>query len=360
MPFLGKERHDITHTYTRHSVTIQERKETPSETAHYKKAGVDVDRGDALVDWLQSLPPDKNPQAKNLLGGIGGFAALFRLDISKYKKPVLVSSTDGVGTKVKLASYFKNFDGVGQDLVAMCVNDLITCGATPLFFLDYYATGKLQLEEAKPFLASVRKACQESECLLIGGETAEMPGVYRDGDFDCAGFAVGVVDEDNILGPKRVRVGDIAIGIASSGFHSNGFSLLRKVFEEDLDKWRDVLLTPTHLYAKLATELYSKNLVNAMANITGGGIENIPRVMPENTKMKLKLWSLPPAFQEVQKRTGMSHTEMLKTLNCGLGFVLFVDPKNVTAAQGVAEKCGFKSFEIGQVESGQGEARVES
>lgn len=330
------------------------------EVLDYKKSGVDVERGDSLVDWLKALPPDRNPNARNLIGGIGGFAALFKLDTQKYKRPVLVSSTDGVGTKVKLATHFKKFDTVGQDLVAMCVNDLVTCGAAPLFFLDYYATGKLELDDAKPFLLSVRKACQDSDCLLIGGETAEMPGVYRDGDFDCAGFAVGVVEEDQILGPVRVRVGDVAIGLESSGFHSNGFSLLRKVFERDLDQWRDTLLTPTHLYARVALALHERKLVQAMANITGGGIENIPRVMPENTKLRLKEWAFPRAFQEVQARTGMTRKQMLGTLNCGLGFVLFVRPGDAAAAHDVARSHGFKPFELGFVEPAQGEAHVEA
>ncbi|MEQ1878464.1 MAG: phosphoribosylformylglycinamidine cyclo-ligase [Bdellovibrionia bacterium] len=321
---------------------------------NYKKAG-----GDALVDWLKSQPADRGPQSKNLLDGIGGFAALFKLDLTKYKKPVLVSSTDGVGTKVKLASYFKSFDGVGQDLVAMCVNDLICCGGTPLFFLDYYATGKLQLEEAKAFLGSVRRACQESDCLLIGGETAEMPGVYHDGDFDCAGFAVGVVDEDRVIGAQKVQVGDIAIGVSSSGFHSNGFSLIRKVFAEDLDKWRDVLMKPTNLYARLAMELHSKDLVHAMANITGGGIENIPRVMPEGTKLRLKHWDWPAEFLEVQKRTKMTKEEMLRTLNCGLGFVLVAPSENSAAVKLSVVSHGFKAFELGVIERGEGEARVE-
>jgi phosphoribosylformylglycinamidine cyclo-ligase len=339
-------------------VSIQESK-PGRDPLDYKKSGVDVDRGDALVDWLSSLPEERSPLKRNVIGGIGGFAALFRLETKSFKSPVLVSSTDGVGTKVKLASQFKSFDGVGQDLVAMCVNDLVTCGAQPLFFLDYYATGRLQLDEAKAFLTSVRRACEESQCLLVGGETAEMPGVYHDGDFDCAGFSVGIVDEEKILGPARVRPGNVAIGISSSGFHSNGYSLLRRVFESDLENWKDCLLTPTHLYVKVALELTRHGLVNAMAHITGGGIENIPRVMPKDTFLKLARWEWPAPFKEVQKRTGMSDPEMFKTLNCGIGFVVFANEENKKQTVGVIEKCGFKAFELGRVESAPGEARVE-
>jgi phosphoribosylformylglycinamidine cyclo-ligase len=341
-------------------VTVHQPSSKPEAGAlDYKKSGVDIDRGDALVDWLKGLPPQKSEKTRNLVGGIGGFAALYRLDSAKYKKPVLVSSTDGVGTKVKLANHFKNFDGVGQDLVAMCVNDLITCGATPLFFLDYYATGKLELSDAKSFLFSVRKACDESECLLIGGETAEMPGVYRDGDFDCAGFAVGIVEEDEILGPKRVRISDRVIGVSSSGFHSNGYSLLRKVFEADLPKWEQVLMTPTNLYVKLASELNSKKQVNAMAHITGGGVYNIPRVMPENTKVRLKDWPWPEPFIEVQKRTKLSRDEMLKTLNCGIGLVLFVSEPSFNSVTQTISRLGFNHFDLGVVEKSEGEACVE-
>ena len=200
----------------------------------YKQAGVDVAAGDALVDWLKSTNPKKFPHQDKIVSGIGGFAALFRADFSKMKEPCLVSCTDGVGTKVKLAAEFGRYREVAQDLVAMCVNDMVCCGAQPLFFLDYYATGKLQLDAAKDFLSGVRDACHESDCALIGGETAEMPGVYHEKDFDCAGFAVGVVDKPEALGPHRVKVGDRLLGLASSGFHSNGYSLLRKVFAEDL------------------------------------------------------------------------------------------------------------------------------
>jgi phosphoribosylformylglycinamidine cyclo-ligase len=313
----------------------------------YKTAGVDVEAGDQLVDWLKESAPKTSPHAERLVSGIGGFAAVFRAGFPEMKKPCLVASTDGIGTKVKLASQFGKFDTVGQDLVAMCVNDLVCCGAQPLFFLDYYATGKLELEDAKAFLGGVRKACHESGAALIGGETAEMPGVYRGRDFDAAGFSVGIVDEENTLGPHRVSIGDKVIGVSSSGFHSNGYSLLRRVFENDLEKWSDLLLTPTHLYATVVLDLHKKNLLNAVANITGGGTENIPRVMPKGTILPLVDWSWPEAFVEVQDRTGMSRTEMLKTLNCGIGLALIVSGEKAAEVEKLVQEHGYKTYSLG-------------
>ncbi|MES2854260.1 MAG: phosphoribosylformylglycinamidine cyclo-ligase [Bdellovibrionota bacterium] len=316
---------------------------------NYKSSGVDVEAGDSLVDWLKESSPKTTPHADRLVSGIGGFAAIFRAGFPEMKKPCLVSSTDGVGTKIKLASQFETYEGVGQDLVAMCVNDLVCCGAKPLFFLDYYATGKLELEAARSFLAGVRKACHDSECALIGGETAEMPGLYHGKDFDAAGFSVGIVDEDRILGAHRVKPGFKVIGIESSGFHSNGFSLLRKVFETELDKWRDLLMRPTHLYARVAMELNDQDLVAAIANITGGGMENIPRVMPKGTVLPLIDWAWPPEFGEVQDRSGLSREEMLKTLNCGIGLVLIVDPANVAKVETIVAKHKYKTYSLGTI-----------
>ena len=316
----------------------------------YKTAGVDVEAGDQLVEWLKDSAPKTSPHAERLVSGIGGFAAVFRAGFPEMKKPCLVASTDGIGTKVKLASQFGRFDTVGQDLVAMCVNDLVCCGAQPLFFLDYYATGKLELEAAKQFLGGVRKACHASGAALIGGETAEMPGVYHGRDFDAAGFSVGIVDEDNTLGPHRVSVGDRVIGVSSSGFHSNGFSLLRKVFEGDLEKWKDVLLTPTHLYPSVVLELHKKGLVRAVANITGGGMENIPRVLPKGVFLPLIDWAWPQPFIEVQDRTGMSRTEMLKTLNCGIGLALVVKPDAVAETERIVQSHGYKTTPLGTLQ----------
>jgi phosphoribosylformylglycinamidine cyclo-ligase len=316
---------------------------------NYKTSGVDVEAGDQFVDWLQTPASSKVPHADKIISGIGGFASVFRLGFPEIKKPCLVSSTDGVGTKVKLASQFQSYHGVGQDLVAMCVNDLVCCGAQPLFFLDYYASGKLDLEAAKSFLQGVREACHTSGCALIGGETAEMPGVYHGRDFDAAGFAVGIVDEDKILGASRVEIGDQVIGVSSSGFHSNGFSLLREVFAQDLEEWKDRLLIPTHLYADLVLGLNKESLLNAVANITGGGMENIPRVLPKGTTLPLIDWAWPEPFVVVQDRSGMSRIEMLKTLNCGVGLALVVSAVHAARVEEQVQKKGFKTMRLGKV-----------
>lgn len=318
----------------------------------YKKAGVDTEAGDALVDWLSAEDEKKSikiPHQDRIVSGIGGFASLFRANFPEMESPCLVTCTDGVGTKVKIASKYNSYAGVGQDLVAMCVNDLICTGGQPLLFLDYYATGKLELEKAKEFLSGVKKACQQSDCALVGGETAEMPGVYSDGDFDCAGFSVGVVDEKKRLGPERVQSGDLLIGVSSSGFHSNGYSLLRKVFEKDMDQWQEVLLTPTALYVQVAKEVFQSCQVHAAAHITGGGIDNIPRVLPAHLKMNLKKWFWPEAFKEVQKRTDMSDAKMLSTLNCGLGFVFVAPASEKEKIVRLIEKHNFKYIDVGEV-----------
>jgi phosphoribosylformylglycinamidine cyclo-ligase len=322
-----------------------------SKSIDYKSSGVDVVAGDALVDWLQVDDQKvRQPHAERIVSGIGGFASLFRADFPQMKKPCLVTCTDGVGTKVKLAAQYEKFDGIGQDLVAMCVNDLICTGGEPLLFLDYYATGKLNLNDAKAFLSSVRKACLESDCALVGGETAEMPGVYHQKDFDCAGFAVGVVDEEKTLGAHRVQKGDCLIGVASSGFHSNGYSLLRKVFENDMDQWADELLKPTALYVKLSKALKKEVEVHALAHITGGGIENIPRVLPENVKWIKKDWPWPEAFREVQRRTQMTDEKMLETLNCGVGLVVILSPSQKAVAEKVINGQGFQFYDLGVLE----------
>lgn len=318
----------------------------------YKKAGVDVEAGDALVDWLTESSKDssqKKPHQNRVVSGIGGFASLFRIQFPEMKKPCLITCTDGVGTKVKLASHYQDYSSVGQDMVAMCVNDLICTGGDPLLFLDYYATGKLNLVHAKSFLAGVQKACLESDCALVGGETAEMPGVYQENDFDCAGFSVGIVDEEKTWGAHLVCEGDQLLGISSSGFHSNGYSLLRKVFEKDLDQYRDILLRPTALYVQVVKALKAKLSIHAAAHITGGGVENIPRVLPEHLKMHLKDWAWPAEFMEVQKRTGMTQDQMLKTLNCGVGFVLILKASEVELAKQIITEHGFKAIPVGEV-----------
>ena len=316
----------------------------------YQKSGVDVVKGDQFVDWI-SQSNGVQPFQEQIISGVGGFAAIFKLGFSEMKNPCIVSATDGVGTKVKLASHFKIYDSVGQDLVAMCVNDLICCGAQPLFFLDYYATAKLDLEAAQSFLSGVRASCYHSGCALIGGETAEMPGVYHNKDFDCAGFAIGIVEQDKILGAQCVKLGDQVIGIQSSGFHSNGYSLVRQIFESDLDEWKSELLAPTILYPKIVAPLVKDNLVSAMAHITGGGMENIPRVMPSFTRLRLMDWAWPEIFIEAQERSGLSRVEMLKTFNCGMGFCLIVTPENSERVMAHIETAGLRAFRVGEIES---------
>lgn len=320
----------------------------------YKKAGVDIETGDRLVDWLKANPAKTNVNNPNIVSGVGGFASLFRADFSDMEKPCLVSCTDGVGTKIKLATHFESYKEVAQDLVAMCVNDLICCGAKPLFFLDYYSCGKLELEKAKDFLSGVKTACELSECALIGGETAEMPGVYQQGDFDCAGFSVGVVDQNKAKGSHLVQSDDILIALPSSGFHSNGFSLIRKLFADDLDQHKEALLTPTALYVKpimklLASE-FSEN-VHAMAHITGGGIDNILRVVPNGSRVEVNSWDIPPYFMEVKKRSELPYSELLKTLNCGLGFVLAVSASTGKELIQWFSQMDIQAFKLGQITS---------
>lgn len=322
----------------------------------YRDSGVDVEAGDQLVDWLIDSDAKKGgqsaqPRADQIVSGIGGFAAVFRAQFSHMKKPCLVAATDGIGTKILLASHTGRYREVAQDLVAMCVNDLACSGAEPLFFLDYYATSKLEPKSAKEFLEGVRSACHAVNCALIGGETAEMPGVYKPGDFDAAGFAVGVVDEFEMLGPSRVEIGDQVIGVSSSGFHSNGFSLLRRVFEKDLDEWVDRLLVPTALYVNLILKLKSLGLVKAVAHITGGGMENLPRVLPKGTEVKLIDWAWPEPFIEVQERAKLSREEMLQTLNCGVGLALVCGNKDVAKVESIIKEFGHIAYQLGRVDS---------
>lgn len=332
----------------------------PHPSQDYKSAGVNVESGDSLVEWLQasdgqfseSVSPVQIQRQQKLktqvIDGIGGFASVFMSeDLKAMNEPCLVTCTDGVGTKVKLASEFSRFEGIGQDLVAMCVNDLVTTGAQPLLFLDYYASGKLDLVAAQAFLKSVKQACAQSHCLLIGGETAEMPGVYQNNDFDCAGFAVGVVEKSERLGAHLVQDKDVMIGVSSSGFHSNGYSLLRKVFATDAKDWLEVLLKPTHLYVDLVLNL--KKSLHSVAHITGGGIDNIPRALPESATYQLKPWEFPAEFIEVQKRTGLSREQMLKTLNCGVGLVLVASQEQQSSIESAIKAMGFKSYFLGEV-----------
>ncbi len=329
----------------------------PGGVSDYKSSGVDVEQGDRLVDWIKTQKPTGPHQ--NVVSGIGGFSALFKLDLKKYPQPILVSCTDGVGTKVRLAVELNRVKPTGVDLVAMCVNDMITCGADPLFFLDYFATSKLNLDQAQEFLAGVLDGLRESNCHLIGGETAEMPGHYKDKDYDCAGFCVGAVNESDVIDGKDLATGDIAVGISSSGFHSNGYSLIRKLFEKDAEKFADLLMTPTRIYVGLVSELKSKMKIKAMAHITGGGITgNIPRVMKVNTSLKVQRWPWPDSFRELQKRSGLSPKEMLETFNCGVGYVIFCDKKDLETVISASAEMGWSSWPIGYVVDRNGPAEV--
>jgi phosphoribosylformylglycinamidine cyclo-ligase len=301
----------------------------------YADAGVDIDTGNALVDRIK--PAAKATNRPGVMGGLGGFGALFDLKAAGYTDPVLVAATDGVGTKLRIAIDTGLVDTIGIDLVAMCVNDLVCQGAEPLFFLDYFATGKLELEEATRIITGIAKGCADSGCALIGGETAEMPGMYHKGDFDLAGFAVGAMERGQDL-PRGVREGDVLLGLASSGVHSNGYSFVRKVVELSSLGWDakspfsdgtlgEVLLTPTRLYVKQALAAIRAGGVHGLAHITGGGLtENPPRVLPEGLACEIDLgtWQLPPVFRWLAATANMAEAELLKTFNCGIGMILVV------------------------------------
>jgi phosphoribosylformylglycinamidine cyclo-ligase len=305
----------------------------------YKQAGVDIDRQNRFIDGIK--PMIKSTFGPEVLGGIGGFAGLFRFDARNFKDPILVSSTDGVGTKLKIAAMADKHDGVGIDLVAMVVNDLIVEGAHPLFFLDYLATGKLDPDKAKAIIASIAGGCKEAGCALIGGETAEMPGFYRDDEYDLAGFGVGVVDADNHIDGARIALNDVIIGINSSGLHSNGFSLVRKVFfdkarmgldahVEELGKTLgEELLTPTRIYAKSILNLLRDFKIKGIAHITGGGfLDNIPRILPDRVCANIdrSTWEIPPIFRIIRELGNIEDQEMFRTFNMGIGMILVVAP----------------------------------
>ncbi|MBC6415225.1 MAG: phosphoribosylformylglycinamidine cyclo-ligase [Bdellovibrionales bacterium] len=291
----------------------------------YKKAGVDIRKADKLVRWIKT----NNSGSVSSLGS--DYASLHALDFSSYKQPVLASSTDGVGTKIELAKYFSSWEGIGQDLLAMCLNDLICVGAKPLFFLDYYACGQLHLSQAKAFLKGLKKACDKANCSLVGGETAELPGFYKDSNIDLAGFCVGIVEKSKILKASLVRKGDDIVAFKSSGFHSNGYSLLRKLYKSDSDlkKNKKILLEPTRLYSFLVPVLNQIKNLRAMAHITGSGLDNLSRILPNHLTAELKAWSIPSCFLDVKKRSALSWKEMLKIFNCGLGLVLILKDKKV-------------------------------
>jgi len=327
----------------------------------YRSAGVDIDAGEALVDAIKPLA--KATARPGCDAGLGGFAALFDLRAAGFRDPILLSTTDGVGTKLKIAIAADAHETIGQDLVAMCVNDLVVQGAEPLFFLDYFATGKLEVEKAKVIIAGIARACKDVGCALVGGETAEMPGMYQSGDYDLAGFAVGAVERGQALDGSQVAEGDIVFGLASSGLHSNGFSLVRRVVERggfDYGKpapfapgktLAEVLLVPTRLYVK-ACRAAIKAGAHAFAHITGGGlIDNIPRVLPDQLAAALDAtrWELPPVFRWLAEAAKIERSEMARTFNCGIGMVAIVAPKDAAAARVAMEKAGERVIEIGRI-----------
>ena len=328
----------------------------------YRDAGVDIDAGDSLVERIK--PHAKRTSRAGVLGGLGGFGALFELPMGRYRNPVLVSGTDGVGTKLRLALNLRKHDTVGIDLVAMCVNDIVVAGAEPLFFLDYYATGKLEVDVAADVVKGIADGCEQAGCALVGGETAEMPGMYEVGDYDLAGFAVGIVEKDAILDGSRVQVGDALIGMASSGPHSNGYSLIRKVIEisgadldasfEDGPSLGEALLRPTRIYVKAALDLMQALPVHALAHITGGGIlENLPRVLPPRTRARVdtRAWSRPPVFDWLAREGNIEEREMLRTFNCGIGMVAVVPAEQAEAAIARLQGHSIQAWRIGTIES---------
>ena len=331
----------------------------------YADAGVDIDAGNDLVERIK--PAARRTNRPGVMSGLGGFGALFDLKAAGYKDPVLVAATDGVGTKLRIAIDTGNVDTIGIDLVAMCVNDLVCQGAEPLFFLDYFATGKLETEAAARVVEGIAEGCVQSRCALIGGETAEMPGMYAEGDFDLAGFAVGAMERGGTL-PAEVAEGDVLLGLASSGVHSNGYSLVRKLVElsglgwEADCPWADgtlgaALLAPTRLYVAAALAAIEAGGVHALAHITGGGItENLPRVLPEGqgALVDLDAWTLPPVFRWLAETGGMEQAELLKTFNCGLGMILAVAPGRVAPVRAALEAAGETVVQIGRVQPGDG------
>lgn len=338
-----------------------------SDSLSYKDAGVDIDAGNALVERIKQVA--KATRRPEVMGGLGGFGALCQLP-GGYREPVLVSGTDGVGTKLKLAMELGMHDDIGIDLVAMCVNDLLVCGAEPLFFLDYYATGKLNVDVAERVVTGIGKGCELSGCALIGGETAEMPGMYHGDDYDLAGFCVGVVEKSDIIDGSKVAAGDVLIGLKSSGPHSNGFSLIRKVLEitnTDLDTplagqpLSEHLMAPTRIYVKSLLQLQKELPIHAMAHITGGGLpENLPRVIPNGCRAVIKRdsWEIPVVFRFLQEQGNIAPLELYRTFNCGIGMVLCVPASHQEQALQRLTELGEQSVVIGHIEATDSDEQV--
>lgn len=347
---------------------------TQANSLSYKDAGVDIDAGEALVQRIKSVA--KATTRPEVVGGLGGFGALCRIP-QGYQSPLLVSGTDGVGTKLKLALQLEQHDSIGIDLVAMCVNDLLVCGAEPLFFLDYYATGKLDVDTATNVVTGIGEGCKQAGCALIGGETAEMPGMYQDEDYDLAGFCVGVVEESEIITGDAVSDGDVLIALASSGAHSNGYSLIRKVIEvsgiDITDPQQTIagqpistaLMAPTKIYVKAIQALQQQlgdeqirlhDAVHAMAHITGGGLtENLPRVLPEHLAAHIDCtsWQIPELFAWLQHHGNIDTQEMYRTFNCGVGYVLVVSADHASQAIDILTQAGEQAWQIGEIKPRQ-------
>jgi len=340
----------------------------PANGMTYQRSGVDIDAGEALVEAIKPLA--RATTRAGVIGGLGGFGALFDPRAAGFIDPILVSTTDGVGTKLKIAIETGIHGTVGIDLVAMCVNDLVVQGAEPLFFLDYFATGKLDVTQARAVIAGIAEGCQQAGCALVGGETAEMPGMYHGGDYDLAGFSVGAAERDQLL-PRGVAPGDAILGLASSGVHSNGFSLVRRVVEASGLNWTDpapfapgetlgrALMAPTRIYVRSLLALHRAGLLKAAAHITGGGLpDNLPRVLPDGTIARLAPdWTVPPVFQWLARTGGIDPYELLRVFNCGIGMAVVVGDATEAAALLTAE--GETVTRLGTIEAGGGEARVE-
>ena len=328
----------------------------------YRDAGVDIEAGESLVERIKPLV--QKTQRPECLGNIGGFGGLFELPIDRYRRPVLVSGTDGVGTKLKLAVILDRHDTIGIDLVAMCVNDVLVLGAEPLYFLDYFATGRLSPEHAQSVIAGIASGCETAGAALIGGETAEMPGIYSPGDYDLAGFCVGVVEKDQIIDGSHIRAGDQVLGLASSGLHSNGYSLARAVLERSsatLDQpigettLGEALLAPTRIYVRPILALLKAVPIHGIAHITGGGLSgNIPRILPDNCDCRIDTtaWPRSEIFQWLQSEGSIDDTEMLRTFNCGIGLVIIVSSDTAAQAQQMLEASGETVYRLGEVQAG--------
>ncbi len=335
---------------------------------NYKSAGVDIEAGNALVERIK--PIAARTRTPGVMAGLGGFGSMFELPLERYQQPILVSGTDGVGTKLKLANELGIHNTIGIDLVAMCVNDIIVQGAEPLFFLDYFATGKLDVDTAASVIDGIGKGCELAGAALVGGETAEMPGMYADGEYDLAGFCVGIVEKSQVIDGTKVQVGDKLIGIASSGPHSNGYSLIRKIISHNHSVLTDsfhsttlgaVLLTPTRIYVKSLLALLEKVPVHALAHITGGGLtENLPRVLPDgiNADIDLATWEFPDIFKWLQEKGEVSQADMLITFNCGIGMIVCIAPEDEQTTLDTLSQLGETAFVIGELVEAAGKPAV--